>query len=134
LVAAVPDRRYFYVVKLTEKLSALFTVPHLTKPRIFLALFVALAADALQVGLLPVAWTFAQSAVDVVAMLLVMAIIGFHLLLLPTFIVEFIPVADMLPTWTGCVVAVIALRKREQKTPSPPASKFPGDDKPTIDI
>jgi hypothetical protein len=35
----------------------------------------------------------------------------------------------MLPTWTGCVAAVIALRKREQRAqpPAPP-------EKPAIDI
>ena len=64
---------------------------------------------------MPVAWTFAQSAVDVVAMLLAIWVIGFHLFLLPTFIIEFIPGVDMLPTWTACMIAVIALRKREQR-------------------
>jgi hypothetical protein len=48
-----------------------------------------------------------------------MWILGFHILLLPTFVVELIPVADMLPTWTGCVIAVIALRKRGQNIPPP---------------
>jgi hypothetical protein len=46
-------------------------------------------------------------------------IIGFHLLLLPTFVVELIPMADMLPTWTGCVAAVIALKKKGERA-SPP--------------
>jgi hypothetical protein len=41
--------------------------------------------------------------------------------LLPTFAVEFIPVVDMLPTWTACVVAVIALRKRQQSSAQSPA-------------
>jgi hypothetical protein len=39
-------------------------------------------------------------------------VIGFHPLLLPTFVLELIPVADLLPTWTGCVAVVIALRRR----------------------
>ena len=43
--------------------------------------------------------------------------IGFHWLLLPTFVLELVPVLEDLPTWTACVIAVIALRKREQKTP-----------------
>jgi hypothetical protein len=102
-------------VKLPAFLQTRFRVPVLTRPRIILALTVALTADALQIALLPVAWTFAQSAVDVVAMILTMLLIGFHLLLLPTFVIEFIPVADMFPTWTGCVIAVIALRKRGRK-------------------
>lgn len=110
------------------KLEFLFRAPPLTRWRMVLALAVAVSADGLQVGLLPVAWTFAQSAVDVVAMVLTMLLLGFHILLLPTFVVELIPVVDMLPTWTGCVAAVIALRKREAKSAAPPP------DKPVIDI
>jgi hypothetical protein len=84
----------------------------LTRGRMALALAVAVLADFLQIALLPLEWLFAQQIVDVIAMGLTMWLLGFHPLLLPTFVIEFIPVADMLPTWTGCVVAVIALRKR----------------------
>ena len=97
-----------------EKLNSAFHTPRLTRQRMFLALAVAVVADALQVLLLPFAWTFAESAVDVVAMILTTWILGFHLLLLPTFVVELIPVVDLIPTWTACVAAVIALRKRNQ--------------------
>jgi hypothetical protein len=38
-----------------------------------------------------------------------MRLIGFHPLLLPTSVLEFLPLADMLPTWTGCVAIVVAL-------------------------
>jgi hypothetical protein len=115
------------------RFNLFFQAPKLTGLRIALALMVAVGADALQIMLLPVAWTFAQSAVDVVAMILTMWLVGFHLLLLPTFIIEFIPVADMLPTWTGCVAAVIALRKREQKAAAF-VSATPAADKPPIDV
>jgi hypothetical protein len=97
-----------------DKLSGRLTAPKLTRGRIAAAMTIACVADVLQIALMPVAWTFAQSAVDVVAMLLAMWVVGFHLLLLPTFILEFIPGVDMLPTWTACMIAVIALRKREQ--------------------
>ena len=117
-------------MNLSDKLEFLFRAPRLTRLRITLAFAVAVTADGLQIGLFPVAWTFAQSAVDVVAMILTMILIGFHILLLPTFVVELIPVADMLPTWTGCVAAVIALRKRGEKSPA----KEPPPDKPAIDI
>ncbi len=72
-------------------------------------------------------WFGIDQAIDVVAMILTMWILGFHILLLPTFVVEFVPVADMLPTWTGCVATVIALRKRDQRPTPPP-------EKPIIDI
>lgn len=112
-----------------KKPSRLLRAPELTRTRIVLAVAVAVIADGLQILLLPFAWTFAESAVDVAAMILTVWLIGFHLLLLPTFAVEFIPVVDMLPTWTGCVITVIALRKREQRTPPP----LPPD-KPPIEI
>ena len=103
-----------------EKLASRFTTVKVTRGRIAAAMTIAFVADLLQIALLPVAWTFAQSAVDVVAMLFVIWAIGFHLLLLPTFILEFIPGVDMLPTWTACTIAVIALRKRAQDNELPP--------------
>ena len=80
-----------------------------------LAILIAVLADFLQVVLLPLEWALSQQIVDVVAMALMLPVIGFHPLLLPTFVVEFVPVLDTLPTWTGCVVAVIALRKRAER-------------------
>lgn len=118
-------------MKLSEKLNFGFLPPRLTRTRIILALLVALAADGLQLLLGPLGWVLVDQAIDLVAAALTMWILGFHLLLLPTFVVELIPVADMLPTWTGCVVAVIALRKREQRPPAPPPAE---SGKPTIEI
>jgi hypothetical protein len=107
-------------MNLLDKLNSQFPVPQLTGGRIAAALAAAVVADFLQVVLLPLEWMFMQQIVDVIAMGLTMWLLGFHLLLLPTFIVEFIPIVDMLPTWTGCVIAVIALKKRAQRTPVPP--------------
>jgi len=105
-----------------------FRVPKLSRPRIILALAVAVMADALQLLLGPLGWTFADEIIDAIVMLLTVWLLGFHLLLLPTFVTELIPVADMLPTWTACTIAVIALRKREQRALPP---KLAG--KPTIE-
>ena len=99
-----------------DKLTGRLTAPKLTRGRIALAMIVAVAADALQV---PFAVPPAPEIIDVVAMLLSVWLLGFHILLLPTFVVELIPVADMLPTWTACVGMVIVLRKREQTTQPP---------------
>jgi hypothetical protein len=107
-------------MKLPEKLNGLTELPGLPRWRTILAVMVAVAADGLQIMLLPAAWTFVQSAVDVVAMGLTIWLLGFHLLLLPTFVLEIVPWVDMLPTWTGCVLAVLALRRRNQTTPPPP--------------
>ena len=104
-------------MNLPEPIARLVRVPQLTRTRIVLALAVAIVADVLQFLLLPLEWLFVDQIIDVVAMILISAIIGFHWLLLPTFAVEFVPVVDMLPTWTGCVAGVIALRKRAKSGP-----------------
>jgi hypothetical protein len=95
----------------------------MTRLRIALALAIAVVADGMQFLLNGLGWLGADQAIDVVAMGLTSWVIGFHWLLLPTFALEFIPLLDELPTWTACVIAVIALRKREQKTP--PAAPRP---------
>jgi hypothetical protein len=111
-------------VKLPENLRQIIRAPSLTRTRIFFALAVAITADGLQFLLGPFGWAFADQAIDVVAMVLTMGILGFHILLLPTFVVELIPVIEDFPTWTACVTAVIALRKRgQQNNPSPSSSE-----------
>ena len=83
--------------------------------RMGLALAVAVIADGLQLCTGFVGWAGFDEVIDVVAMIMVTWLIGFHILLLPTFMVEMVPVVDELPTWTACVVAVCVLRRREQK-------------------
>jgi hypothetical protein len=60
--------------------------------------------------------------IDVLAMISTTVLLGFHWLLLPTFLLEFVPLVDALPTWTGCVLTVIALRR---KTPAPSSTTPP---------
>ena len=93
----------------------------LTKRRIWSAYAVAIAADVLQFALGPIGWTFADELLDVVAAGATWALLGFHPLLLPTFVVEFMPIVDMLPTWTGCVGLVVAMRKKQQAAVPPPS-------------
>ncbi len=82
----------------------------------FAALAVTVGADSLQLILGPLGWAFIDQSIDVAAMLLTMWLLGFHILLLPTFVAELVPLVDDLPTWTACAAAVIALRKREQRS------------------
>jgi hypothetical protein len=104
---------------------ALLQPPVLTPTRIRLAYAVAVASDAIQLFIGPVGWAFTDEAVDVAAMVLTSAMLGFHPLLLPTFALEFLPIVDLLPTWTGCVALVVAMRKKQQAatahTPAPDA-------------
>ena len=116
---------------LPEKINSFFRVPRLTPLRMGLAMAVAVVADGVQLLLGGLGWLGLDQLIDGVAMVLVSWIIGFHILLLPTFIIELVPVLEDLPTWTACTAAVIALRKREQQNYPPPA---PPPDKPVIDI
>jgi hypothetical protein len=95
----------------------MFVPPFLTPRRIRSAYVLAGTVDLLQLVLGPLGWAFADEILDVAAMALLWRIIGFHPLLLPTFALELVPLADMLPTWTGCVAVVIALRRRQQTPP-----------------
>ena len=100
----------------------MFQPPALTRHRVRLAFAVAVTADALQLLLGPPGWAFADEILDVAAMIVTSRVIGFHPLLLPTFALELLPMTDLLPTWTGCVALVVALRKRQQaQTPQSPA-------------
>ena len=89
--------------------------PTLTRWRVALALVVAATADAFQIVLGPIGWVFSDEVIDVVTMVITTWLIGFHVLLLPTFILESLPIVGMLPTWTGCVIAVVALRRRQAR-------------------
>jgi hypothetical protein len=104
----------------------------LTSRRIGLAFALAIAADGVQVLLGPLGWTFFDEGIDVVMMIAMSLLIGFHPLLLPTFLVELVPIVDMLPTWTACVVVVVALRKRKQRSDA--AGSEPSSSSPIIDV
>ena len=96
----------------------------LTPTRVRLAYAIAVTVDVLQWVLGPVGWLFADEILDVAAAALISWAIGFHPLLLPAFALEFLPVADLLPTWTGCVWLVVML-KRKQQTPAAPSNPGP---------
>jgi len=89
-------------------------------------------ADALQLVLGPIGWAGADEAIDVVTMLLLSMTIGFHPLFLPTFVVEFVPMVDMLPTWTACTMVVVGLRRKKHTPTPPPAAPKPMEN--VIDI
>jgi len=108
---------------LISKLNNLFRPARLSRRRMVFALLVAVAADGLQI---PLQVPPFPEIIDVMVMGLTSVLLGFHVLLLPTFAMEFFPVVDMLPTWTGCVLAVIVLRRRtERQQPSPAPVSVP---------
>ena len=89
----------------------------LTRSRIRAAYGVAIATDILQFALGPFGWVFVDEILDVIALILTTRLLGFHPLLLPSFVLELVPVVDVLPTWTACVALVVAMRKKQPPSP-----------------
>jgi hypothetical protein len=94
--------------------------PVLSRRRVWLSYTTAVVADGVQLLLGPIGFAFADEAIDVAMMIITSRLLGFHPLLLPAFILELVPLADLLPTWTGCVALVVALRKRQGLGEPPP--------------
>jgi hypothetical protein len=71
------------------------------------ALTIAIVADAIQWIALPLfMWGGASAlndALDIVIALVMVRLIGFHWALLPAFIAELVPFADLVPSWTAAV-------------------------------
>jgi len=116
--------------------AKLLTPPALTPWRVRIAYASAVSGDLVQLALGPLGWVWVDQGIDVAVMLVVMPAIGFHPLLLPTFVLELIPMADMLPTWTACVALVIKLRRikeaRVEITVSPSPSPGAGGNDPPL--
>jgi hypothetical protein len=105
--------------------------PELTPKRIAAAWTVALVADVIQLpislsvatGILAIPAETVDVAVDIGVMILLSALLGFHYAFLPTFVLEVIPGAGLLPTWTGSVAYVIWQRKKARTNLSPESSR-----------
>lgn len=100
--------------------------PKLSKQRIAAAFAVAIIADAIQfpitaatmTGVLAVPGEGADLLVDSVMTVVTSSLLGFHWILLPSFVFEAIPGFDLFPTWTGCVAYVVWRRKKQQDAPT----------------
>ncbi len=113
--------------RIQKRLPRFLQVPRLTPLRMAAAFGLAVVVDGLQLVLGPLGWSIADEMLDVAAMMAMICLLGFHVLFLPTFLIEIFPVADALPTWTGCVALVVGLRRREQRrTADAPPTLPPG--------
>ncbi len=88
------------------------------------AWFVAIAADAIQLALLPFFFEGAASPFDAVLEVIVSVVLvwllGWHPALLPALIAELLPGVDLVPSWTASV-ALVALTRKKVKEPAPAA-------------
>src|SRR5215472_17183200 len=85
------------------------------------AWFVALAADAVQILLLPMfavgGVSPADSLVDIGVAAVLTKLLGWHWAFLPTLLAELIPGLDLFPTWTAAVAYVTWQRSQEEIEP-----------------
>ena len=79
------------------------------------ALAIALTADAVQIGLLPLFIEGAlapwNDALDIAVGAILVSLLGWHVAFLPAFLGELVPLLNLFPTWTAAVVFVVS-RKR----------------------
>ena len=89
--------------------------------RVLAARTIAVVADAVQVGLLPLFAGGVVEAVDAVLDLVVgaamVALLGWHWAFIPAFLAELVPVVDLAPTWT---LAVLLVTRRAGWSGAPP--------------
>jgi len=79
--------------------------PPLSKTRIRVAWAIALAVDAIQVPAAaagPLGW-FLDVGLDLVTMVVLWALLGFHWAFLPSFLTEWVPYLNLAPLWTLAV-------------------------------
>jgi len=80
----------------------------LTPGRVKAARGLAILADAIQIGLLPLFFegflSPVNAALDVAVAIGLFALVGWHWAFLPGFISEMVPVLGLVPTWTAAVL------------------------------
>jgi len=108
--------------------------------RILVARLIAIIADAVQIGFMPIfaggAASMVNDALDVAVGITMIVLVGWNWVFLPALVAELIPMVDLAPTWT--IAVLIATRRRgdpsvSARTPSttpesqtPPARRHGG--------
>jgi hypothetical protein len=80
-----------------------------------IAFRIALGVDALQIVVFPLLFpgTPWNNVLDVLTGIFMVAMLGWHVAFLPTFVTELIPFVDLFPTWTVAVLFIT--RKQNEK-------------------
>ncbi|HQQ77372.1 MAG TPA: hypothetical protein PLB01_08450 [Thermoanaerobaculia bacterium] len=97
-----------------------------SRRRVLAARILAVAADAVQLGLLPLfaggAATGFDAVLDVAVGIVMVALVGWHWAFLPAFALELVPAVDLAPTWT--IAVLIATRRMGEAEPPVPATRI----------
>ncbi len=101
------------------------TKPPLGRTRLRAAWILAVVVDALQIGVFPLTIEGAVSplndALDLVAMVALVSLLGWHWSFLPSLVAELVPGLDLAPTWT--IAVALATRGRSAVPAGSPAPK-----------
>jgi len=111
----------------------------ITRRRVVAARIVAVVADAVQLGLVPLfaegAASLVNDALDVAVGVAMIALLGWHWAFVPAFLAELVPVFDLAPTWT--IAVLVATRGKGGAVvpigPPPPPPGAPPE-RPPIDV
>jgi len=91
--------------------------------RVLAARIIAVVADAVQLGLMPLFASGAPGGFDAVLDVAVgaamVALLGWHWAFLPAFALELLPGVDLAPTWT--IAVFLVTRRRGSGGSSPPS-------------
>lgn len=97
-----------------------------SRRRVLAARVLAVVADAVQLGLMPLfaggAATGIDAALDVAVGIVMVALVGWHWAFLPAFALELVPAVDLAPTWT--IAVLLATRKAGAAEPPVPATRI----------
>jgi hypothetical protein len=97
----------------------------LTPRRVLAARVVAVCADFLQLGLMPLFFqgflSSANDILDLAVAAVMIALVGWHWAFLPSFVAEMVPFFNLVPTWT----AAVFLATRHQGEFPKAATRYP---------
>ncbi len=93
----------------------------LSRRRIILARWIAIAVDFVQIVVFPVfspgAVSPADDALDAATGAVMVGLVGWHWAFLPSFLTKLVPFVDLVPTWTAAVF--LATRGQLSRNPGP---------------
>jgi len=95
--------------------------PPLSRTRIRLAWAIALAVDAIQIPATaagPLGW-FLGAGLDLITMVVMWSMLGFHWAFLPSFLTEWVPYLNLAPFWT-LAVGLATRGRGDVDLPPPP--------------
>jgi hypothetical protein len=99
----------------------------MTAKRVKAARVLGVAADAVQLGLLPLfaaGWVSPlNDALDVAVAIAMVVLVGWHWAFLPAFVSELVPIWDLVPSWTAAVLIATRNAQADVATVSPPGER-----------